>query len=155
MSLYHGLKALGKEQRVEEKSSIGKWLEDRCHREHLSLRQAATKIDVSHATIGYIIGGSHPSAETIRKLANAFDGNGNQGLVLEDELLLLAGYRSKWPEQSRREELTESMAELMDKVFKFNESQIKMMTSFADFLAAVPEESERNVNSHKQNETLG
>ncbi|GAI97860.1 unnamed protein product, partial [marine sediment metagenome] len=75
-------------------------LEEKCRREHLSLRQAATKTGLSHATIDDIIKGRHPSPETIQKLARGFGGDGNRGLALEDRLLVLAGYR--------REELSQA-----------------------------------------------
>ena len=116
---------------------ISQWLEEKCRKEHLSLRQAAAKTGLSHSTIGDIINGVQPSPETIRKLAQAFGGKGNlQRLALEDKLLVLAGYRSERP---KGEELSESMAELMDKVGEFSEPRIKVMLRFADFLFEIPE----------------
>ncbi|GAI83472.1 unnamed protein product [marine sediment metagenome] len=53
-----------------------------------------------------------------------------QGLALEDELLILAGYRTERPGG----ELSESMAELMDKARLLNDPQLKIMSHFADFL---------------------
>lgn len=54
-------------------------------------------------------------------------------------VVLLAGYRSEQPE----ERLTDPMAELMDMVVKFNESQLKMMSLFTHFLAKVVKEREQ------------
>lgn len=76
--------------------SVGQWLEERCRVEHLSNRQAGVKTGLSHATIADIRNGSQPSPKTIMKLAQGFGGDGN--LALEDYLSILAGYRSKQPE---------------------------------------------------------
>jgi len=54
---------------MKEQSSLGQWLGEKCHREHLSLRQAAARTRLSHATIRDVIKGSQPFPETIRKLA--------------------------------------------------------------------------------------
>ena len=114
-----------------EQGKLSQWLEERCQREHLSLRKAGAKTGQSGVTISNIIRGSHPHPEIIRKLAQAFGGDGpNQRFALEDYLLTLAGYRSERPEG----ELTKPMAELMDKVKKFGEAQIRIMVRFADFL---------------------
>ena len=51
---------------------------------------------------------------------------------LEDKLLILA-YRTPRPE----EELSEPLAQLMDKIRQFNESQIKIMGHFADFVSEI------------------
>lgn len=111
------------------------WLEERCHREHLSLRQAATRTGLSHTTIGDLIKGVRPLPETIKKLATGFGGNGtNQQIALEDRLLVLAGYRTERPGKA---ELTESAARLKDKVKGFSEAQITMMLHFADFLIGI------------------
>lgn len=115
--------------------SLGQWLEQMCEREGLSLRKAAVKTGLSHGTIGDIIKGVKPSGETIRKLAHAFGGNGKRCLVLEDELLILAGYRTGRSD----EELSEPMARLIDRVSEFSESQLKVMSRFADFLAETEE----------------
>lgn len=117
-----------------EQDSISQWLRERCKNEHLSLREAAARTGLSHATIGDTIKGSQPSAETIRKLAQAFGGDGpNQRFTLEDYLLTLAGYRSERPE----EELTEPLAQLIDTVRQFDEPQLKMMRRFANFLMEI------------------
>ena len=124
---------MGGEQPMEEQG-LGQWLKDRRHREHLSLRQAAARTGLSYTTIGDIIKGSRPLPETIRKLAQAFGGDGNnERLALEDKLLVLAGYRTERP----REELTGSRARVMDKVRQFDEPQIKMMIRFAVFLTEI------------------
>ncbi len=115
---------------MKEQSKLGQWLEERCQREHLSLRQAATKTGLSHATIRDIMNGSQPLPETVRKLAQAFGNGTHQRLALEDGLLVLAGYRTPRPE----EKLSEPLAQLIDAVTQFDESQLKMMRQFADFL---------------------
>jgi len=77
---------------VGEQGKLSQWLQERCQREHLSLRQAAARTGLSHATIGDIITGSRPLPETIRKLAAGFGGDGtNQQIALEDHLQMLAG----------------------------------------------------------------
>lgn len=109
------------------------WLEERCQNEGLSLRQAAAKTDLSHATIADIIKGVHPSSETVRKLAGAFSSDGvHHRLALEDKLLILAGYRSERPKEK---ELSEPMARLLDRLGNFNEPQLKIMGRFADFVS--------------------
>jgi len=109
------------------------WLEDRCKKDGLSLRQAAQKTGLSHATIADIIKGGHPSPETIRKLTQAFSESGDHHRrALEDKLLILAGYRSERPEEK---ELAEPMARLLDRLVELNEPQLKVMARFADFLA--------------------
>ncbi len=122
---------------MKEQGSLGQWLEERCGREHLTLREAAAKTGLSHATIGDIIKGNHPLPETIRKLAQGFSGDGTaERLALEDCLQVLAGYRTPRPEG---EELNEPLSQLMDKVKQFSEPQVKMMCHFADFLAEIGE----------------
>lgn len=110
--------------------SLGQWLAARCEKERLSLRQTATKTGLSHATIADIINGAQASPQTIRKLAMAFGGNGRQGQVLEDKLLTLCGYRSQ-----RLGELSESLAELLDKLSQFSEPQLRLISHFADFIS--------------------
>lgn len=78
---------------MEKQGTLSQWLAERCKRERLSLRQAAAKTGLSHATIQDIIKGGHPNPETVRKLAQAFGGDGKR--QLEDYLLVLAGHRSK------------------------------------------------------------
>ena len=113
--------------------SLAQWLEERCRKERLSLRKAAAKTGLSNNTIADIMKGTHASAETIGKLAHGFGGEGaNQRLALEDELLVLAGYRTKRPEG---EELSEALAQVMDKARQFDERQLKIMLRFADFIS--------------------
>ena len=111
---------------------LGQWLDERCKKEGLSLRQAAAKAGLSHATIGDIIKGSRASAETIKKLARAFGGDGHRGLALEDKLFTLSGYRSERPES---DQISEPMARLLDKLSQFSEPQLKIMGRFADFIS--------------------
>ena len=123
---------------MEEQDKLGQWLKGKCKREHLSLRQAAARSSLSHTTIADIIKGDRPFPKTIIKLAQAFGGDGpNQRFALEDHLLVLAGYRTPRPQ----EELSEPLAQLMDKVKKFNDPQLKMMTRFADFLIEIEGEN--------------
>lgn len=111
---------------------LGEWLRDRLKMEGLSLRQAATKTGLSHATISDLMKGAQASAETIKKLAQAFGDDHHQRLALEDELLILAGYRSRRPEG---EEFSEPMARLLDKISQFNEEKLKIMEHFADYIS--------------------
>ena len=102
---------------MEKRDNPGRWLKERCEEGHLSLRQAATKVGLSHSTIRDIMKGKHPLPETIRKLAQGFGGDGQQRLALE--------------------ELSEPLARLMDKIRQFNEWQIKIMGHFADFVSEI------------------
>lgn len=77
---------------MEKQGSLGQLLKERCEREHLTTRQAAARTDLCHVTIADIIRGTRPSPESIRKLALGFGGDGRRRLVLEDKLLVLAGY---------------------------------------------------------------
>ena len=90
-------------------TGLGSWVVERCRVEGLSLRQAAAKTGLSHATIRDIMNGGSASAETIRKLAAGFGGDGEATrLAVEDKLLTLCGYRSERPE----EKLSEPMGRL-------------------------------------------
>jgi len=112
-------------------SALGQWLEDECAKQHLSLRQAAAKTGLSHATIADIKSGSHPDPGTIRKLVETCGGDGpRQRLAFEDRLLVYAGYRTERPE----EELNEPLAQLLDTVRKFNKREVELVTRFAEFL---------------------
>ena len=116
---------------------LGQWLKERCKAERLSLRQAAVRSGLSHATIADIMKGTSPSPETIKKLAHAFGEDGNQRLALEDSLLILAGYRTERPEGR---DLSQPLARLMDMVANFDEPQLKLMAHFAEFLAETEKE---------------
>ena len=121
---------------MKPRGGLGGWLEERCKGEGLSLRQAATKTGLSHATIAEIINGGQPSAETIRKLAVAFsDGDGHHRQALEDTLLILSGYRSERTEG----DLSEPVSRLLDKLSRFSEPQLKVMERFADFISEMGE----------------
>jgi len=113
---------------MQDKDSLGRWLQGRCKSEKLTLRQAAAKTGLSHSTIRDIIKGGRPYPETITKLARYFGGDGS--IELEDHLFLLAGYRKE-----RLEEPNESLVQLMDLIKHFSEPQLRMMIQFADFLA--------------------
>lgn len=110
---------------------LGQWLQDRCQKEGLSLRQAAAKTGLSHATISDIIKGASPCAETIKKLAEAFGDDHHQRQALEDQLLILSGYRS----QPREGTLSEPLARLLDKISQFSDEELRIMEHFADFIS--------------------
>ncbi|MBA7695669.1 hypothetical protein ES703_104301 [subsurface metagenome] len=114
---------------------LSNWLREKCEKQGLSLRQAAAKAGLSHTTIAVVINGGNASPTTVRKLAQGFGGNGERRLVIEDRLLVLAGYRT----QRTKEELSEPLARLLDKLGQFSEPQLKVMTRFADFLAETEE----------------
>lgn len=119
---------------MAERSSggLGQWLAEMCQKEGLSLRQAAAKTNLSHATIADIIKGTRPSPETIKKLAQAFSGDGShERPALESHLFDLAGFRTPGPEG----ELSPPLARLVDKLSQFNEAQLKVMSHFADFVS--------------------
>jgi len=112
--------------------TLGQWLQERCKEEGLSLRQASARTGLSHATIGDIVKGARATGDTIRKLAQAFGtGGDHHKLALEDQLLVLAGYRSERP---KAKEFTEPMARLLDKLSGFSEPELKIMSRFADFI---------------------
>ena len=113
-------------------TGLAQWLNETCRREGLSLRQAGAKTGLSHGTIRDIRNGVSPSPESIRKLAEAFGGDGHEKLALEDQLLVLAGYRSPRPEGH---EFSQPLARLIDRLSQFNGPQLQMMTHFAEFLA--------------------
>ena len=119
-------------KQTRDGGQVGQWLRDRCNKEGWSLREAAAKTGLSHATIGDIMKGGQPSAESIRKLAAAFGGDGNhRKCAVEDEILTLAGYRTERPEDGS----SESMGRLIDRLSTFSEAQLKVIGRFADFLA--------------------
>jgi len=114
--------------------TLGKWLGKKCQEEHLSYRKAAEKAGLSHVTIAEIINGKRPSAATVKKLAEAFSGNGeHQWVALEDFLLILCGYRS----EKKEGEISEPLARLMDKLSEFSEAQLEIMGRFADFVTKI------------------
>lgn len=113
--------------------TLATWLQGICDKNGLSLREAGEKAELSHTTIADIINGQRPSADTIKKLAAAFGGNGpNQRASLEDLLLTLSGYRSN-PEGV----MSEPLARLLDQISLFNEEQLKIMGRFADFISRI------------------
>ena len=115
--------------------TLGEWLAEQCRKERLSLRQAGARTGLSHATIRDTINGARAFPETIRKLAQGFSGDGTNGrLALEDHLLVLAGYRTPRPD---KEEPSQSLAQLIDRLSQLSEPQLKIIGRFADFLAEV------------------
>lgn len=110
-------------------SGVGEWLQETCHREGLSLRQAGAKAGLSHGTIEGVIGGCSPSPHTITKLARAFGGNGQQGLALEDSLLILAGHRTERPS-----DMSQALGRLIDMVANFDEAKLKLIADFTEYL---------------------
>lgn len=117
---------------MTETSGLGRWLKERCQEEHLSLRGAGDKTGLSHSTIKAIMNGGHPSPETVSKLARGFGGNHNQAIALEDELLVLAGYRTK-----SELEFSQPLARLIDIIQGFSQSQLRVLSAFATYLAEV------------------
>jgi transcriptional regulator with XRE-family HTH domain len=116
----------------DKPTGLGEWLSQICRKQGLSLRQTAEKTGLSHTTIRDIMNGTRPSPESIRKLAQAFGGDGaQQKLALEDYLLVLAGSRTPRPDG---QELSQPLARLIDRLSQFSEPQLKIIGRFADFL---------------------
>ncbi|MBA7581120.1 hypothetical protein ES708_23020 [subsurface metagenome] len=113
---------------------LGKWLRKACKGKNLSLRQAGKMIGISHTTIALILHDRPVHPLTIRKLAKTFSNGKYHRAALEDELLTLAGYRSKPPP-----EVNETIARLIDGVRDFSPEEIKMLTRFADYLREIRE----------------
>jgi len=113
---------------------LGDWMKETCKKQGLSLRQVAARTNLSHGTIADIIKGAHPSPKTIRKLAECFAGQGYERLALEDELLVLSGYRTRRPEGQN---LSPSLARLMDAASQLSGPQFRLMMRFAELLADV------------------
>ncbi len=122
-------------------TTLGDWLKGTCEKQGLSLRQVAARSSLSHGTIAGIIKGSHPSPHTVRKLAECFAGEGHERLALEDNLLVLAGYRTQRPEGQN---LNQPLARLMDMVSRLSEPQLKLVISFAEFLADIDKVADRS-----------
>lgn len=116
---------------MAEQIGLARWLKERCQKDHLSLRQVGEMAGISHSTVHSIFKGGHSSAATVKRLAHAFGGNGNQQIALEDELLILAGYRT------RQEHLSQPLAELIDILSHFSEPQLKVVSAFASYLTEV------------------
>ena len=113
--------------------NAGEWLEARCRQQRLSLRQAGNRTGLSHTTIRDIMKGGRPSPQTVAKLAMAFGGDGeNERAALEDELLFLAGWRTR-----QQPEITQPLAQLMDIAKDFSEPQLRVLSAFAVYLAGV------------------
>ncbi len=113
---------------------LGDWLKETCEKQGLSLRQVAARSNLSHGTLADIIKGAHPSPKTIKKLAKCLAGEGYERLALEDNLLVLAGYRTQRPQEQN---LSQSLARLMDMASRLSDAQLKLMVRFADFLAEI------------------
>ena len=119
---------------MEERSDgLGEWLQAKCDQEGLSLRQVATKVGVSHQTIAGLMNGKKALPQTIKKLVKAFGGDHNQGIALEDRLLVLAGYRTERPEEA----LSEPLARILDKLNGLDVAQLGIVEEFADFIVKV------------------
>lgn len=119
---------------MENQNDVGRWLKRRCQEERLSLRQAATKTGLSHGTIEGIIRGASPSPETVKRLARTFSGGRIEALALEDRLLILAGYRTQRPEG---QDLSQALAQVMDRASRLCEPQLTLLMRFAEFLADI------------------
>lgn len=118
--------------------NLGEWLKAKCDEEHLSLRQAASRTKLSHTTISDVLCGKQASAETVKKLADAFGGNGHEKVALEDRLLAYSGFRSMRPDET-----AEPVARLLDRLSQFSEAQLKVMERFAEFVTEFSEEGGR------------
>lgn len=111
---------------------LGVWLEERCRSRGLSLREAASITGLSHTTIKGVMSGLRPSAETLRKLAQGFGGDGqHKRSVLEDQLFTMAGYKTSVD----GEKMSEAMGELIDKLSGMDDRQLKLMSHFVDFIS--------------------
>lgn len=120
-------------------NTAGEWLEAQCRQQRLSLRQAGAKAGLCHTTIQAIMKGGRPSPQTVTKLARAFGGNGeNERAVLEDELLFLAGWRTK-----PQPEVAQPLAQLMDIAKDFSEPQLRVLSAFATYLAEVNRDAQQ------------
>ena len=118
----------------QETSSIAQWLKETCQKQGLSLRQAAARTGLSHGTIEGILKGASPSPETIKRLAQSFGSDHHERLALEDSLLILAGYRTQRPDG---QDLSQPLAQLLDKVAHFDEAKLKLMADFAKYLSGL------------------
>ncbi len=118
-------------------SGLGQWLKEMCQKQGLSLRQAASRTGLSHGTIEGILKGTSPSPETVKRLAQSFGGDHNERLALEDSLLILAGHRT---ERSNGQDLSQPLAQLLDKVAHFDEAKLKLMADFAEYLTRLEKE---------------
>lgn len=116
----------------EPTESVAQWLDEKCRAGSLSLREVATRAGLSHSTVANIKNGAQPSAETLKKLARAFSGDGHERMALEDHLFILAGYRSPRPREPNQ-----ALGELVDKLSQFSASQLKVMKHFADFISSL------------------
>lgn len=117
---------------MTETIGLGRWLKEKCQEEHLSLRGAGDKTGLSHSTIRAIMSGGRASPETISKLTHGFGGNHNETIALEDKLFILAGYRTK-----AELEFSQPLARLIDIVQGFSQSQLRVLSAFATYLAEV------------------
>jgi len=120
---------------------LGDWLKETCEKQGLSLRQVAARSNLSHGTLADIIKGAHPSPRTIEKLAKCLAGGDYERLALEDRMLLLAGYRTQRPQEQN---LSQSLARLMDMASQLCEPQLRLMLRFAKFLADIDRVSSRS-----------
>ncbi len=113
--------------------ALGDWFKAKCRTEGWSLRQAGIKTGFSHTTISTIVNGSHSvSAATVIKLAHTFSVSGEHHRgVLEDELLMLAGYRTRRPEG---QDLSQPQAQLLDATSGLTERQLRLLISLGEFM---------------------
>ena len=110
------------------------WVRERRVKEGLSLRKAAARVGLSHGTIADMEKGVTPSQASIKKVAQGFSRDENERLALEDSLLILAGYRTP---RSDGQDVTPAMGRLLDVTRDFEESDLNIMTEFAEWLAGV------------------
>jgi len=121
-------------------NALGAWLKERCKKDRLSLRQAAVKASLSHATISDIMKGGRPSAATIVKLAESFGDNGQQQAELKDLLLSLSGYRG----DQNNGKTSEVMARVINKLSHLKTDQLELIEQLAGFVTKAGEQGMRS-----------
>lgn len=126
--------------------ALGDCLRAKCRTEGWSLRQAGIKTGISHTTMAAIVNGSRSvSAVTVKKLAQAFSASGGHHRgVMEDELLILAGYR---PRRPKGQDLSQPQAQLLDAASGLTERQIRLLISLGEFMAEL--ETKRRCQTSK------
>jgi len=122
---------------------LGTWLKERCKEERLSVRQAAAKVGLSHATISDIINGGRPSAATIVKLADGFGNNDEQKAELNDLLLGLSGYRSG----GNKAGTSEPRARVIDQLSHLDPGQLEIVEQLTSFITKAGQPGMRSLRS--------
>lgn len=127
---------------LAEVENIADWLTRKGEQEHLSMRQMADQVGVSHATLAQAKKGVHTVA-TVLKIAAGFSKEGTvERTVLEDQLLALCGYRSKKPVL----QTSEPMVRLIDMLSKLDDEQLRLIEVIIDFCVSLGDGTWRNGN---------